>query len=180
MFILNQEANAPVTFIEFPKRGVLEAELIKKLLNYTKLDVSLNVLLKKDPKQDNKSYYFEIMRFKRLGWHLQMIYVAPLIGNLPHNFNKNKRAMDLLANSEQKSKLDIRGNVLIIGCYQNEYSICHPYFLSDQLSNQSFVIDDMLDDKNKNSSKKSFAGGDNTQFGKSSKIPKISGEDRVF
>lgn len=101
MFTLNQESNAHVTFLDYPKRGVIDADLVKKVLGYAKLDISLAVFFKKDPKADNKPFYFDILRFKRRGWLFQMIYVVAKDG-LPVNFTRNRRAMELLATSEKK------------------------------------------------------------------------------
>jgi len=101
MFTLNQESNAHVTFLDYPKRGVIDADLIKKLLGYGKLDVGVNAFFKKDPKADNKPFYFEIMKFKRAGWQFQMIYIVGRDG-LPINFTKNRRAMELLSYSKTK------------------------------------------------------------------------------
>jgi alpha-tubulin suppressor-like RCC1 family protein len=138
LFTLNQESNAHVTFLDYPKRGLIDVDLIKKVLGYAKYDISTNMLLKKDPKQDNKPLYFDILKFKRRGWLIQMIIVAAK-DSLPSNFTKNRRAMEFLSHSEKKRTREIRGNVLVCASLLNKETLVHPYFISDQLATHSFL-----------------------------------------
>jgi len=97
--VIGQEINSSVSFLEYPRKGI-DVGLIKKALGYADEDIGNGSLVpgKRYPGHDLN---FEVIKFKRGGWNLQMVYVTS-VGHLPPTFAVNKRAMDLLACSESK------------------------------------------------------------------------------
>lgn len=107
MFLLNQEANAHVTFLEFPKKRALDPQLIKQALGYSTKNIDTSLLQKKNNKQINvarsgkKGMFLDSIRFRRCGWIVQMVFVDAN-DELPSTFCRNKRACDLLSHSTNK------------------------------------------------------------------------------
>ena len=106
LFMIPQDESVNIMFTQFPKNGFLEHSQIKKMLGYSKYDVSF-VNLKQpkgktnSPDQDkSSSYAFELVRFKKRGWQFQMIFLKPK--EKTRQFSVNYRATDLLAKSESK------------------------------------------------------------------------------
>jgi alpha-tubulin suppressor-like RCC1 family protein len=149
MFVITQEVNSNVAFMDFPKKGIIEFTTIKKLLGYSKLDIGVNNLKRRkmastanspllDASPNNeadKLYTFEITRFKRMGWQFQIISVV----TKDVTFQKNKKAMDLLSTSKGKRNREIKGNVLVLASISNAETVVHPFFLSDYLVASSFI-----------------------------------------
>ncbi len=144
MFSLNQESNAHVTFLEYPKRGIIDPELIKRVLGYAKLEISVAALLKKDPRMENKPYHFDLLKFRRREWLIQIIYV---VGRepLPSNFTRNRRAIDMISHSEKLRGKEIRGNVLVFATLMNRETLIHPYFISDSLLGLGVLESEQID-----------------------------------
>jgi len=182
MFVINQDPNAQITYLDYPRRGMIDVELVKKALGYSKYDIGINVLVRKDPRLENKTMIYDIIKFKRRGWQIQMVYVSSS-QPLPTSFVRNKRAMEILSHSNSKRNIEIKGNVLVFATLHNRDTLIHPYFISDQVINQSFA-DEALDpmDLNKTNTKakpnkESFV---NTSLKASFKFNKLSKDEKLF
>ena len=106
MFILNQEPNAHVTFLEFPRKRMLDTNLIKHMLGYANKDINTTLLSnRKKPKDDLKAQisgtYLDSFSFKRRGWNFQIVHIDSK-EPLPYGYYKNKRVSDLLSSSSTK------------------------------------------------------------------------------
>lgn len=107
IFAISQEENVNILFTEYPSKGYLSYNQIKKMMGYTKLDISyanLNQLKtqgkqNEEQKDDGKPYAFEMLKFKRMGWSFNMIIVRTK--NTTPTFSSNRRATDLLSHSEK-------------------------------------------------------------------------------
>ena len=98
MFIMNQEPNAHVTFLEPPKKKGLDINLIKKALGYENKDIDMSLLSKnkKSNTDHSKEFFLNMINFKSRDWNFQMLYIDSK-DPLPYSFGRNKRACDLLA-----------------------------------------------------------------------------------
>lgn len=111
MFMIAQDDNVNIMFTEFPKKGYLDYNQIKKMLGYSKYDINLTNLkrrkvttLRDEPQNQKKEefsepYIFELIKFKKRGWDFQMIYINPR--EKSKSFGVNKRATALLAKSDR-------------------------------------------------------------------------------
>ena len=120
MFVMHQDINSNILYLEFPKRNQIDFGALKKLLGYNKLDINLNNLKKKrgssivandisSPQEGagvEKGYFFDIIKFKRMGWIFQIIHII----TKDSNFQRNKRAMELLNMSKSKRYTSILAN----------------------------------------------------------------------
>lgn len=108
MFMIAQDENVNIMFTEFPQKGFLDYNQIKKMLGYRKYDVNLTNLkrrkvasVREDPPNVKleDAYIFELVKFKKCGWNFHMIYINPK--DKTKNMNVNYRATALLAKSDR-------------------------------------------------------------------------------